>query len=139
MYQRLKLKQTAAELNGVPSWNVTPLRSWNVQVLPFLEAFQLVASLGTTTVPPGFRPTSPSKIWITTRPDSPSEISAPSSTTGSAVVPKTSVPLARDLPNAPAARTDATTATTASGTTTIKALPLNVHSFQRASPRAIRG
>ena len=35
---------TAAELNGVPSWNCTPLRSVNVRVKLWLENAQLVAS-----------------------------------------------------------------------------------------------
>jgi hypothetical protein len=62
-----------------------------VQTRPFFEAFQLVASAGWICVVPGFKPTSPSNIWSITRSDSPSETSAPSSTTGSDAVPNTSV------------------------------------------------
>ena len=42
----MKLKQTAAALNGVPSENLTPLRSANVQFRLFLLTFQPVARLG---------------------------------------------------------------------------------------------
>jgi hypothetical protein len=111
LYQRLKFAHTAAALNGVPSVNLTFLRSANVHDLPALEPFQLVASDGTTVVVPGLSPTRPSKIWMTTRPDSPSEISAPSSATGSADEPNTSVSLAVLCALAPYA-----TATTASAT-----------------------
>ena len=34
LYQRLKLKQTASALNGVPSWNVTPSRRVKVHSVP---------------------------------------------------------------------------------------------------------
>ena len=60
LYQRLKLKQTAAALNGVPSLNFTFLRRLNVHDLPEPADFQLSASDGTTVVVPGFSPTRPS-------------------------------------------------------------------------------
>ena len=75
LYQRLKLKQTALALNGVPSWNFTPGRRLNVQLRPFFEVDQLVASWGTTTVRPGLRLTRPWKIRLIGRSDSPSETS----------------------------------------------------------------
>ena len=59
LYQRLKLKQAAAALNGVPSLNFTFFRRLNVQALPAADDFQLSASDGTTMVVPGFRPTRP--------------------------------------------------------------------------------
>ena len=43
---RSKLNFTACALNGVPSWNVTPLRSMNVYVRESLETVMLVASPG---------------------------------------------------------------------------------------------
>ena len=55
-------------------------------------ADQLSARPGSGSVVPGFRATSVSKICEMTRIDSPSETSAPSSTTGSAAPAKTSVP-----------------------------------------------
>src|SRR5712691_3720263 len=75
---------------------------------------------------------------MTTRPDSPSEISAPSSTTGSAVVPKTRVPAADDLPLAAAAR-NAAAAMTATAITTFKALPLTFTPFKSDPPSANLG
>ena len=62
VYWRVKLKQTALASIVVPSWNLTPFRSLNVQLRPFFEVVQLVASCGTTFVVPGFSPTSPSII-----------------------------------------------------------------------------
>src|SRR5512133_26622 len=67
LYQRSKLKQTAAALNGVPSWNLTPRRRKNVQVRPSLLVVQCVASLGTTCVPPRSTSTRLSKSWLPTR------------------------------------------------------------------------
>ena len=39
---------TSSALNGLPSWNLTPLRSWNVQTLPPLLGFHEVAREGST-------------------------------------------------------------------------------------------
>ena len=39
---------TSAAVSGVPSWNLTPWRILNVQVLPPLEAAQLSARIGTS-------------------------------------------------------------------------------------------
>ena len=60
LYQRLKLAQTAAALNGVPSVNLTFGRSANVHDFPAFDDFQLVASDGATVVVPGLRLTRPS-------------------------------------------------------------------------------
>ena len=38
LYQRSKLVQTAAALNGVPSWNLTPSRSLNVHDLAVVRS-----------------------------------------------------------------------------------------------------
>ena len=54
MYQRSKLAQTASALNGVPSWNLTPSRRWNVHVRPSLLVSHDVARDGTTSEVPGF-------------------------------------------------------------------------------------
>jgi hypothetical protein len=60
LYHRLKFAQTAAELNGVPSWNLTPRRNVNVQVLPSRLGVQRVANFGCNCVVPGFSSTRPS-------------------------------------------------------------------------------
>ena len=83
----MKFAHTAAELNGVPSVNVTPLRSGNVQTRPFFDADQLVASAGSILSVPGLLRTSPSKIWYVARSDVPSETSEASSRTGSPSAP----------------------------------------------------
>ena len=41
---------TACEVNGVPSWNLTPGRSLNVQVLPSGVASQVVARAGWSSI-----------------------------------------------------------------------------------------
>ena len=38
---------TSSAVNGVPSWNLTFLRIWNVQVFALFDAFHDVAILGT--------------------------------------------------------------------------------------------
>jgi len=43
---RSKLYFTTSALNGVPSWNFTPLRSVKVQVIPSLDWVHLVARSG---------------------------------------------------------------------------------------------
>jgi len=60
--QRLKLKQTAAALNCVPSWNLPPRRSLNVHASLFFVTDHERASDGRTTVVPGLSVTSPSII-----------------------------------------------------------------------------
>ena len=92
LYQRSKLKHTAAALNGSPSWNVTPVCSSNVQASPSSLADHSRASSGTTSVDPGAVVTSVSKICPLTRSDSPSEASAGSRMRGSLETPNTSVP-----------------------------------------------
>src|SRR5664280_392885 len=89
LYQRSKLKQTAAALNSVPSWNFTFLRRLNVQVMPSGLGCQVSASAGTTSVPPCFVVTRPSKICRIGRNDSPSLTYAGSKLFGSADAPKT--------------------------------------------------
>ncbi len=89
LYQRSKLKQTAAALNSVPSWNFTFLRRLNVQVMPSGLGCQVSASAGTTSVPPCFVVTRPSKICRIGRNDSPSLTYAGSKVFGSADAPKT--------------------------------------------------
>ncbi len=93
MYQRLKLKQTAAALNGVPSLNFTPVRRLNVHE-PVRLACPARREHRHDLVVPGFSPTRPWKIWTTTRSDSPSDTSGPSMMTGSAEAPNTSALLA---------------------------------------------
>ena len=44
----LKLATTSSALKVLPLWNLTPRRSWNVQTVAFVFAFQLVASAGLT-------------------------------------------------------------------------------------------
>src|SRR5579872_5395756 len=56
----LNVYATSADVNGLPSCQVTPLRSVNVQVSPSFEVFHLVARSGAgTPLRPGF--VSPSK------------------------------------------------------------------------------
>jgi hypothetical protein len=86
-YQRVKLKQTAAALNGVPSENLTPLRSAKVQIRWFLLTFQPVARLGAGMLVPVLKPTRLSKICPVGRSDSPSELSDGSSDAGSVEAP----------------------------------------------------
>ncbi len=47
------LATTSAAVSVLPSWNLTPLRIWNVHTVASLFGFQLVASEGTTS-PFGF-------------------------------------------------------------------------------------
>ena len=42
------LATTSAAVSVLPSWNLTPLRIWNVHTVAFAFGFQLVASDGTT-------------------------------------------------------------------------------------------
>src|SRR6185312_12608514 len=114
------LKHTAAELNAVPSWNLTPRRSVNVQSFAFFDD-HFVASEGRTTVEPGFRPTRLSKIWFVTRNDSPSETNAGSRYVGSDAPAKTSVP-AFEAPPAALAATSTTSA--ARGRASLRMIPL---------------
>src|SRR5919204_6124782 len=111
-YHRSKLKQTAAALNGVPSWNFTPRRRRKVHVRRSLLVFHFVASFGTTLVPPWATPTRPSSIWLTIRGvfQSPSPANAASSAIGSTSIPKTNVPPLRAVARA-AAPPDVATAT----------------------------
>jgi hypothetical protein len=60
LYQRLKFVQTAAALNGVPSWNLMPRFRKNVYVFPSRAIFQRVASSGLIVVLPGTSWTRPS-------------------------------------------------------------------------------
>ena len=92
LYQRSKLKQTASALKSVPSWNLTPSRSVNVNTVASSLTSHSVASEGSSSVVPGLRPIRVSKICVMTRIDSPSETSAPSRATGSDAPAKTSVP-----------------------------------------------
>src|SRR5574337_353536 len=46
LIRRSRLKATASALNGVPSWNFTPWRSWKVNVSPSLDVLHDVASSG---------------------------------------------------------------------------------------------
>jgi hypothetical protein len=91
LYQRSKFAQTAFALNAVPSWNFTPVRRLNVHVFPSFDCVQLVARSGRRFVVPGTCDTSVSTICLMTRIDSPSFASEPSSETGSADAPNTSV------------------------------------------------
>jgi len=54
---------TAADVNGVPSWNLTPDRSTNVQVRPSGVTLHDVASEGTIS-PFAFHCTSPSNTAL---------------------------------------------------------------------------
>ena len=47
VWARSMLALTAAASNGVPSWNVTPSRRWNVSVVPSSLNSHSVASPGT--------------------------------------------------------------------------------------------
>src|SRR5215510_4486287 len=49
---RLIEAATSVAVNAEPSENLTPRRSLNVATLPPLESFQLVASSGSTPLPP---------------------------------------------------------------------------------------
>ena len=51
--QRSKFAQTAVASSGVPSWNVTPSRRVNVQVLPSGVDVHSVARPGSSSVVPG--------------------------------------------------------------------------------------
>src|SRR5664280_2427878 len=89
LYQRSKLKQTAAALHSVPSWYFTFLRRLHVEVVRCADRCQVSASAGTTSVPPCFVVTRPSKICRIGRNDSPSLTYAGSKVFGSADAPKT--------------------------------------------------
>ena len=60
LYQRSKLAQTAAALNAVPSWNLTPVCSSKVQDLASSLEVQDLARLGSISVPPALVLTRPS-------------------------------------------------------------------------------
>jgi hypothetical protein len=93
LYQRSKLTQTASALKSVPSWNFTPDRSLNVQVVPAASGSQDSARPGLTLVPPSSGRTRVSNTWRATRNDSPSLAKLGSSTFGSPATPKTRVSL----------------------------------------------
>ena len=91
-FWRMNVNTTASALNGVPSWNVTPSRSWKVQTSLSGLASQPVANHGTSSVLPGANETSVSKMFEQTLTDSPSVTFAGSSLTASAPRPHTKVP-----------------------------------------------
>src|ERR1700689_1564706 len=75
------LETTAWALNGVPSWNFTPLRRWKVYVSPFGETVQLVARSGVT-LKAGVSHVSVSKMFASTGATFCSLVSAGSSESG---------------------------------------------------------
>src|SRR5579859_5749446 len=88
---RSKFALTALASSGVPSWNVTPWRRWNVQTLPSALVSQLSARAGLMRVVAPSKVTRPSKICSVTRADRPSSMSAGSSFTASPDCANTSV------------------------------------------------
>ncbi len=82
-----EMKTTACALKGVPSWNLTPRRSLNVQVLPSFETLQDSASPGRTSVFSSTNWTRFSKMWRVTSNDSPSVMFCGSSLTASFGLP----------------------------------------------------
>jgi hypothetical protein len=119
-------------LNGVPSWNFTPLRNWKVQSFAFFEV-QLFASAGWMSVVPGFSLTRLSKICSVTRNDSPSETSAGSRYVGSAAPANTSV-VALEAP--PAVLAAINTASAAKGRASLLTFPLTQSPFVVPPPKA---
>jgi hypothetical protein len=109
----------------VPSWNFTPLRSQNVQVLPPVS-FHFVASAGMIFVVPGLSFTRPSNICSVTRNDSPSETSAGSRYAGSPVPAKINVP-AFEAP--PAVLAPINTKSAATGRASLLMFPLTRSPF----------
>src|SRR6266540_80510 len=61
---RSMLKRTASALNGLPSWNFTPFRRWNVHVISSLASSQRSARSGTIS-PFASTKTSPLNRWRT--------------------------------------------------------------------------
>ncbi len=90
-HQRSKFQTTAAASSGLPSWNFTPLRIWNVHTLPSFETSHFSASAGSTSVVAPRYFTSPSNICRVRREEMPSVMTAGSSWTGSPCAPKTNV------------------------------------------------
>ena len=90
--QRSKLKQTAAALKSVPSWNFTPWRSLKVQTLPSGSCSQLSARPPSSSAVPGLCCTSVSYICRIGRNDSPSSLKIGSKFFGSPAPAKTKVP-----------------------------------------------
>src|SRR5438067_13413364 len=74
LYQRSKLKQTAAASNGVPSENLTPCLRANVQVLPSLLWSHFSASAGSRSAVPGLFWIRVSRNWRVTRKVSPASL-----------------------------------------------------------------
>ena len=77
---RSMLSATAAASHGVPSWNVTPGRRWNVIESPSGAVSHEVASAGSTSEPPYRNRTSVSNTF-----DSSSAVSPSVASAGSAV------------------------------------------------------
>src|SRR5207247_2302462 len=90
-HQRSKFQTTLAASSGVPSWNRTLRRSWNVQTRPSPDTSHRSASAGSTSVVAPLYLTSPSKTCRVMRDEIPSVMIAGSSCTGSPWAPNTKV------------------------------------------------
>src|SRR3982751_4959206 len=99
--QRSKFAQTAAASSAVPSWNLTPGRSLNVQILPVGSLDQLSARPPSSSAVPGLWVIRVSYIWRIGRNDSPSSLKIGSKFFGSPAPAKMKVPPVAALPPSP--------------------------------------
>src|SRR5213594_4970584 len=75
-HHRSKFHTTAAASSGLPSWNFTLRRSWNVHTRPSLDTSHFSASAGSTSVVAPLYRTRPSKTCRVMREEIPSVITA---------------------------------------------------------------
>ena len=117
--QRSKLNFAASAFHGVPSWNVTPWRSLNVQTRPSGDTDQLVARSGSMSVWPGFIRTRRLNICVVTSEVSPFVLTGLSSVSASPDLPQMKVV-------GPAAQPVTEPGTTTTPTTSIAAMTSDV-------------